>query len=103
MTNIDISKLDNVEVFRRLYNNSKLQGMSFLQAVTTDMTYDKATEIFNSHWNNNRGTAYFDYVQGRVMKIKMSETEILSTLGYDRDLGQGACNRVVEAYRKEKN
>lgn len=50
----------------------------------------------------DKGQTYFDYLQGRVMKIDVSENE-MDTWGYDRDNGQGAASKVVEAIRKSQS
>ena len=101
MSSINIAELDKVECFRRLYNNSKPQGMGLMIAVPEDMSYTEATSIFNEMYNPKTREAYFDYVKGRVMKVGISAQEVRSSYLYDRDLGPGACSRVIEAYRKE--
>lgn len=50
----------------------------------------------------DKGQTYFDYLQGRVMKIDVSEDE-MDSFGYDRDNGQGAASKVVEAIRKSQS
>ncbi len=45
---------------------------------------------------------YFDYLAGRVMKIDLSGDELDPRL-YDRDLGQGAAERTIDALRRKTN
>jgi hypothetical protein len=45
-------------------------------------------------------TTYFDYLQGRVMKVDLSNNEEFDPWLYDRDNGQGAAAEVIEALRK---
>ena len=42
--------------------------------------------------------AYFDYVQGRVMKVDLSGDSFNPWL-YDRDNGEGAAKRIVDTLR----
>lgn len=85
---IDISKLNKAEVLAALYNNSKQQGMGFLQARgRSELTKQEAEELL-------RDGAYFDYLHGRVMKVDLAG-DALDTWGYDRDNGQGAAERAL--------
>ncbi|MDB5053490.1 MAG: hypothetical protein JWM44_1540 [Bacilli bacterium] len=63
---VDITGLDQVEVFRRLYNNARPQGLGFLHFIPRDMTPEEAVDQF---------TLDSDYVNGRVMKIRMHSRE----------------------------
>jgi len=42
--------------------------------------------------------SYFDYLSGRVMKVDLSSDELDPWL-YDRDNGQGAAARMINALR----
>ena len=86
---IDIAKLNKAEVLAALYNNSKPQGLGFLHHTTGCMKIEEAQAFLDS------GQSYFDYLQGRVMKIDLSG-DYLETWLYDRDNGQGA---AVEALK----
>ncbi len=86
---IDISKLNKAEVLAALYNNSRQQGMGFMNARGRDpITVDEAAELLG-------GTQYFDYLYGRVMKISLNG-DTLDTWGYDRDNGDGAAARALK-------
>lgn len=93
MNTIDITGLDKAAVLAALYNNSLRLGMGLLQpAGARDMTRDEAADILA------QGYTYFDYLHGRVMKIDLSSDAVDPRL-YDRDLGDGACVRVINSLR----
>ena len=85
---IDITNIDKPTLLAALYNNSRTQGMGFLSAKSGVMTRDEAAELLKE-------TQRFDYLYGRVMKVNLSKDELDPWL-YDRDLGQGAAQRVVD-------
>lgn len=87
---IDISKLDKAEVLAALYNNSRQQGMGFLNPRGREpLTKEQAAELLKE------GT-YFDYLAGRVMKVELSG-DTLDPWFYDRDNGTGAASRAIES------
>jgi hypothetical protein len=45
---------------------------------------------------DTRGTRYFDYLQGRVMKVSLEGDELDARL-YDRDNGEGAAAEAISA------
>jgi hypothetical protein len=98
-TDIDISKLDKAEVLAALYNNSRQQGMGFLQSRGREgMTVEQAREeIVAASGINRRGelTICFDYLNGRVMKVDIGGDTLAPHL-YDRDNGQGAAAAALE-------
>lgn len=88
---LNITHINKADLLAALYNNSRTQGFGFLSAKPGDMTRDEAAELLKK-------TQSFDYLYGRVMKVNLSGDEFDPWL-YDRDLGQGAAQRVVEALR----
>lgn len=84
---ISIKGLSKAKILAALYNNSRAQGMGWLNATLADMTEAEAAELLKTD-------AYFDYLRGRVMKVDLSG-DTLFTLLYDRDIGHGACARVI--------
>jgi hypothetical protein len=56
------------------------------------MTKAEAQRIVSS------GQLDFDYLRGRILKINLGG-DTLSPFGFDRDLGQGASERVVEGVK----
>jgi hypothetical protein len=90
---ISIDGLDKAAVLAALYNNSQQQGMGFLHSRgQSDMSVYQASEILAT------GQTYFDYLYGRLMKVDLS-TNSVDPWGYDRDLGAGACARVIDSIR----
>lgn len=97
MASVDVSGLDKAELLAALFNNSKAQGLGFLQASGRPMTKEEAAKILAT---NTR--MCFDYLQGRVMKIDISG-DTIDTWGYDRDNGKGAAEAVVTKLRNGSN
>ena len=90
---ISLEGLDKAAVFAALYNGAKAQGLGFLHYDPTPMTAEVARNIFGNDFG------YFDYVQGRVMKVDLSGDE-LHPHGYDRDNGANAAASIISALRK---
>lgn len=89
---IDISGMDKAEVLAALYNAARPLGMGFLQYKPGDMPIEEARKLLAD-------SPYFDYVHGRVMKIRLT-SNTLNTRFYDRDNGTGAALRVIDALRR---
>lgn len=93
---IDISKLDKAEVLAALYNASKMQGVSFLACERRgDMTKERAQEYIDECFKTPGRNLYFDYLNGRVMKINLGK-DLLDVRFFDRDNGDGAAARALE-------
>lgn len=87
---IDITGLDPADVLRTLYNHSKPQGMGFLDFDPANMRIEEARTLLAE---NDR----FDYLNGRVLKIKI-ENPINPRL-YDRDNGEGSAACAIDLIR----
>jgi len=76
-------------VLAALFNRAQSQGMGLLQHQPghTMTTEEAADTLIRSQ--------YFDYLEGRVMKVDFSGDEIETWL-YDRDNGQGAAVAAVK-------
>ena len=85
---INLKNKSKAEVLAKLYNASRPQGMSFLQADSNDMTTEEAQSLLDD------GHTYFDYLRGKVMKIDLSGDELDPRL-YDRDNGDGAAEAAI--------
>lgn len=85
---IDISELNKAEVLAALYNRARPQGMGFLHYTPEDMTPDEAQKMLDA------GQTYFDYVQGRVMKVNLGGGSFSPSM-YDRDNGVGAADSAL--------
>jgi hypothetical protein len=89
MAQINLVGMDKAVVLAALYNASKPQGMGFLHYDPTPMTVDQARQLLKQCTD-------FDYLKGRVMKINLSG-DTLNTWGYDRDNGDGAAEKAINA------
>ena len=88
MAKINLQDLDKAVVLAALFNASKPQGMGFLHYDPTPMSVEEAREEL-------KDCAYFDYLQGRVMKIDLSG-DTLDPWLYDRDNGDGAAEKAIK-------
>lgn len=89
--NISIAGLDKAKVLIALYEHARVQGLGFLQAKKEPMMEAEATALLESD-------DYFDYVHGRVMKVRISGDELNPRL-YDRDNGFGAAEDAIQTLR----
>lgn len=89
---INLDDLDKAEVLAVLYNNSKPLGLGFMRYDPKPMTREEAQALLDG------GQTYFDYLNGRVMKIDLSGSDLNPWL-YDRDNGLGAAERAISALR----
>jgi hypothetical protein len=85
---MNIKGISKAKILAALYNASRAQGMGLLHYNASLMTETEAQTLLDS------GQTYFDYLQGRVMKIDLSGDELRTGL-YDRDNGQGAAERAI--------
>lgn len=88
---INIAGMDKATILAALYNNAGPQGRGYLVAQQGDMTIEQARALLE------RGTS-FDYIQGRVLKVRLSGDTFDPWL-YDRDNGEGKAARVIDALR----
>lgn len=91
---IDIRGLDKAAVLVALYNRARTQGMGMLHYRPEDMTIAEAQAILAE------GHTYFDYLHGRVMKIRL-EGEDFDPALYDRDNGSGAAQAAIDSIVRE--
>ena len=91
---MNISNFNKAEVLAALYNRAKPQGMGFLQYTPGLMTTQDAQQILDN------GNTYFDYHNGRVMKIDLSSNEMRTGL-YNRDNGENAAENAIAAIQTE--
>ena len=96
---ISIAGLDKAKVLAALYNNSRPLGLGHLHFTPEPMKEEEARALLAQQADDERG-AYFDYLKGRVMKVRIGGDELNPSL-YDRDNGDGAAARVIDALRSE--
>lgn len=85
---INIKGLNKAKVLAALYNASKPLGLGFLQYVPGAMSENEAAELLKKY-------TYFDYLNGRIMKVDLSSNEEFDEWLYDRDNGIGAAQKAV--------
>lgn len=92
---IDITGLDKAEVLAALWQSSKTQGMSFLGRTKSNFVdVEEARRLLEVQQS-------FDYLYGHVMKVDLSGDSFDPYL-YDRDVGVGAAQDVIDRLRKSK-
>jgi hypothetical protein len=85
---MDISGMNKGKILAALFNNAKTQGMGVLNYKADHvMTEEEAQGLLGKF-------QYFDYLEGRVLKIDLSG-EVLETRLYNRDNGEGAAERII--------
>jgi len=90
---MDITGINKAEILQALYNGSKVIGMGIFQATDREVTKEIAQNLLNE-----RPSKSFDYLYGKVMKIDLS-SDNLDTFLYNRDIGEGAAERIINAIR----
>lgn len=90
---INIAGLDKARVLIALYERARVQGMGALHAKKERMTETEAEALLKG-----AGDERFDYLHGRVMKIRIAGDDIDERL-YDRDNGPGAAAAAIDAIR----
>lgn len=95
MSYVDITGLDPAAVLAALYNASRQQGFGLLDPHGREpMTVETAAHLLAA-----TPDCYFDYVNGRVVKVDLSDTRVDVGL-YDRDNGDGAGAAVIDSLRR---
>lgn len=95
---MDIKGLCKVRVFKALFNRAMPQGMGFLHYKPRNIDDDEAKKKIQ--FSDGKEIQYFDYVEGRVMKIDIRPDYIDTTL-YNRDNGPNAAeNAILEEFTK---
>lgn len=87
--NINIGIMNKAAVLVALYNSARSQGLGAIVAAghKSEMTEENARSLLAEQ-------TYFDYVNGRVMKVDLGGDELRTAL-YDRDNGQGAAEAAL--------
>ncbi len=89
---VNIKGLDKAEVLMALYNRAKPQGASFLHYAPNPLSKEEAITLLKTH-------TYFDYVQGRVMKVDLKSNVEFEEYLYDRDNGDSAAASAISFLR----
>lgn len=80
-----------------------MQGMSFLGFLATgELTLEQAKKEVEERLNTSAvcgdRRCYFDYLNGKVLKVDISQDEFDPRL-YDRDNGENAAQRAIDGLR----
>lgn len=102
MANVNIAGLDKAEVLLTLWKSSRMQGMSFLGFLSSgELTLEQAKHEIECRRHKSfdgKNSIYFDYLNGKVMKVDLGQDEFDSRL-YDRDNGEGAAQQAIDNLR----
>lgn len=98
---IDISGLDKATLLAALYNSARRQGIGAYFPADGNMSNENAQQIIDARQGEERprDRTYFDYLNGRVMKVDLSG-DVLRTALYNRDNGPGLAQAIVATLRK---
>lgn len=87
----NITGLDKAKVLVALHKSARVLEMGLLQAKPNGVTEEEARELLKKQ-------TYFDYLEGRIMKIEITGDEIDTWL-YNRDNGQGAAEKIINSLK----
>jgi hypothetical protein len=93
---VNIKGLKKSTVLIALYNEAQVQGMGIFAPFQKQITEDEAEEML-------KRSTYFDYLNGRVMKIDLKSDEEFEEWLYDRDNGSGSAQRIIDELRNSQN
>ena len=90
---ISIEGLHKADVLAALFNAARPQGLGFLHYKERTMDREEAERLLAQG-------SYFDYLEGRVIKTRISSDRDTIDEGlYDRDNGEGAAQKVIDELR----
>ena len=93
---IDVKDIDKADVLAALFNGAMSLGMGRLHYKSEHvMDRKEAQDIIDKMVQTHKGGYYFDYLEGRVMKVEIG-LDTLDERLYDRDNGPGAARRIIE-------
>lgn len=98
---IDITGLPKAEVLAALHNATKAIGMGMMHDIGRDMTIEEAQACIDTGAGETTarvGQYRFDYVNGRPLKVDITG-DAFDPTWFDRDAGQGAAQRAIDAIR----
>jgi hypothetical protein len=98
MTKIDISGLHLEPLIEAMWVNSKPASF-FASAHVPSPKFDPGELRDRMSEKETQGYFYLDYLCGRVFKMRFDDSNMIDPTLYDRDNGDGACQRVVDYFR----
>lgn len=85
--------IPKAKVLATLFNNAKTQGLGVLHFRADHiMDESEAAKILET-------TNDFDYLEGRVLKVNLSNDDGFEEWLYDRDNGNGAAQRAIDSIK----
>ena len=100
---INIKGLNKAEVLATLFNNSKIQGINQqlfdmgILSLPKDITTNDAQTVLDKMGK----IKYFEYLDGKVMKINLTSDIEFDERLYDRDNGAGAAQEAINVLRNK--
>lgn len=86
---MNIKGIDKVKLLIALYNAAKVPGLGLIHYIPIPMDEREAEIVLLQS-----SDMYFDYLNGRVMKVDISG-DYLNTRLYNRDNGEGAAEKAI--------
>lgn len=97
---IDITGIDPAVLLMHLHANTQSIGLGILHD-KGNITLGYAQDVINGQKAARPNAPLsFDYVGGRPIKVRFNGNYLERANLYDRDAGEGACQRAVDAARK---
>lgn len=87
-TIFDLTGRNKADLLAKLYNASRAQGLGYLEFDPADMGIEEAQALIDS------GKTWFDYVKGRVMKVRIDGHTLDVTL-FDNYYGAGSAAAII--------
>ena len=98
---VNTKGLSKAVVLAALYNNAAPMGMGWLISMMGGRQPMRGvTEEEAAEWLAIQKDLRFDYIQGRPIKVDLSNDDGFEEWLYDRDYGRGAAQRAIDSIRK---
>ena len=86
---VNISMLDKKKVFKVLYESAVPMDLGFMTEFEEPLSSEEIDEFFSNSQNG-----YFEYVQGRLLKVDLS-VDILDTTNFNATHGENAAEKAI--------
>jgi len=99
---VDIKGLDRGEIVAAFFNAAMPKGLGFVKVTDNQISAKQGRALLEAHKNERTGHTYFDYVEGRLLKLDFDETDQLWVDLYDRDNGNGLGAEIIAELRRQQ-